>query len=122
MKPNPILTKSFDFSIEIVKFCYAIQKWDNEYIISKQLIRAGTSIGANIEESQDAISKAGFIHKLHVSLKEARESNYGLRILKEVQPFNNNLVEIGILLIKCNELISLLTVILKSTKNNLNRN
>lgn len=122
MKPNPILTKSFDFSIEIVKFCYAIQKRENEYIISKQLIRAGTSIGANIEESQGAISKADFIHKLHVSLKEARESNYWLRILKEVEPFNNNLEEIGILLIKCNELISLLTVILKSTKNNLNRN
>lgn len=122
MKPNPLLDKSFNFSVQVVEFCYSIQQYEKEYIISKQLMRSGTSIGANIEESQGAISKADFISKLHISLKEARESIYWLRILKEVEPFNNKLESIESLLNQCNQITYLLTAILKSTKENLIKN
>jgi four helix bundle protein len=116
MKENIIVTKSFDFAVKIVKFSFQMQNEKKEYVISRQLLKSGTSIGANIEESQGAISKAEFIAKLQISLKEAKEAKYWLRLIQasDIYP-NPNLKE---LTNDCGELIVILTSILKSSKAN----
>ncbi|HLO47094.1 MAG TPA: four helix bundle protein [Kamptonema sp.] len=77
-----ICVRTFTFSVIIVKLCQSIdQKSQTGQIIAKQLLRSGTSIGANVEEAQAAQSKADFINKMTISLKEARETNYWLRLL-----------------------------------------
>ena len=75
--------KSKDFAIRIIKFVRLLQKEEGEKIISNQLFRSGTSIGANIRESYNAQSKADFINKLHIALKEADETAYWLELLYE---------------------------------------
>jgi len=77
---NPVREKSFRFALMIVGLCRELQA-DREYVISKQLMRSGTSIGANIEEAVSAESRKDFLHKLNIALKEARESYYWLRLL-----------------------------------------
>ena len=74
-KENIILSKSFNFALEIITI-YKILISDKEFIISKQLLKSGTSIGANINESVSAESKKDFLHKLTIGLKEARETKY----------------------------------------------
>ena len=82
MSRQDIAERTFQFSIRIVKLCkFLREKKGTAYDLSKQLIRSGTSIGANIEESQSAESKADFIHKMNIALKEARETHYWLRLL-----------------------------------------
>lgn len=81
------VTKSFNFSVDIVKLCFEIQKNRKEYILTKQLIRSATSVAANIEEAQGAFSKADFIFKIQISLKEARETSYWLRLIKATELF-----------------------------------
>lgn len=78
---NPIREKSFGFGLMIVNLCRNLQA-DREYVISKQLMRSGTAIGANVEEAVSAESRKDFLHKLNLALKEARESHYWLRLLK----------------------------------------
>jgi four helix bundle protein len=77
---NPIREKSFDFALKIIGLCRELQS-DREYVISRQLMRSGTSIGANVEEAVSAESRKDFLHKMNVALKEARESLYWLRLL-----------------------------------------
>ena len=77
---NPIREKSFNLALMIVGLCRQLQN-DREYVISKQLMRSGTAIGANVEEAVSAESRKDFLHKLNLALKEARESHYWLRIL-----------------------------------------
>jgi four helix bundle protein len=77
---NPVREKSFDFALEIIGLCRELQD-SREYVISKQLMRSGTSIGANIEEAVSAESRRDFLHKMNLALKEARESHYWLRLL-----------------------------------------
>ncbi len=113
------VTKSFDFSVSIVKFCFEVQKKKHEYIITKQLLRSATSIAANIEEAQGAFSKRDFIYKLQISLKEARETYYWLRLIKSAQIFEE--YNVDEYLVKSNELIILLTRILKTSKEKLNK-
>jgi len=84
-----------------------------EYVLSKQLLRSGTSIGANIEEAQAAQSKKDFISKMSIVSKEARESHYWLRLLKY-----GKFISKDDLLDDCEELIKLLTSIVKSSENN----
>ena len=97
MKENILLNKSFKFSIRIVKLYKYLCEEKKEYILSKQLLRCGTSIGANINESQEAQSKNDFISKLSISLKEARESKYWIELLKETDYLTdkeaNNILE-----------------------------
>lgn len=82
MKQNNIIQdKSFSFAIRIVKAYKFLQKERGEFILSKQLLRSGTSIGANIEEAIGAQSKADFISKLSIAYKEARETKYWLKLL-----------------------------------------
>jgi four helix bundle protein len=83
MKENIIQTKSFKFALRIIKLYKCLTDEKKEYILSKQLLRSGTSIGANIEESIGGQSKSDFISKLSVAYKEARESMYWIKLLQE---------------------------------------
>lgn len=116
MKENLINQKAFNFAVEAVLFCKILQEENKEYIISKQLIRSATSVGANLEEGQGAISRADFIHKNHISLKEARESKYWLRLIIATNLHDSKK---PIELIKsCEEIIYIITKILITAKAN----
>ena len=78
MKKNIVKDKSFDFAIRIVKLYQYLTTEKNEYILSKQLLRSGTSVGAMVRESEHAQSKADFIHKLSIAQKESNEILYWL--------------------------------------------
>ncbi len=102
MKENLIVNKTYDFAIKIVRLSQKLQK-QKEFILSKQLLRSGTSIGANVEEAIGGISKKEFRAKMSISYKEARETNYWLRILKDTgyidsQEFNQLTIEITCIL------------------------
>jgi four helix bundle protein len=83
MKKNVIKDKSFDFAIKVVKLYKLLCKDRKEFVMSKQILRSGTSIGAMVRESEHAESKSDFIHKLSVALKEASETEYWLELLYE---------------------------------------
>jgi len=109
--------KSYDFSIRIVKCSQYLQKEKKEYILSKQLIRSGTAVGALVAEGKYAQSKADFINKLYVSLKEANETKYWLRLLKDCGYLNGNMAES--LLVDIEHLIRMLSSSTKTAKENL---
>ena len=112
---NPILEKSFRFATRIVKF-YLIHIKNDHHVkdLFRQILRSGTSIGANVSESQEAASKKDFINKLSIALKEARETEYWLKLLKESSVLKEN--EFASLINDCDELIRLLVSILKKLK------
>ncbi len=83
MKESILLEKSFVFALRIIKLSRYLHNEHREYILSKQIIRSGTSIGALIREAQYAQSKADFLHKLTIALKEANETEYWLLLLSE---------------------------------------
>lgn len=112
---NTIEEKSFHFSVRIVRLCRLLQEERKENILSKQLLRAGTSIGANVAESQQAQSRADFISKLNISLKEAVESNYWIRLLRATDYLSEP--EFESIIADCRELEKLLTAIIKSSRN-----
>jgi four helix bundle protein len=115
---NPLKDKSYQFAIRIVKFYKYIVENKKEFVLSKQVLRSGTSIGAMVEEANQAESKADFIHKLSIANKEANETFYWLRLLKDSEIAGS---EIEPLLNNCSELVRLLTSIIKSTKRNLSK-
>ena len=81
-KPQDIRERAFDFAVDVVKFCRNNEaRISSSRILSRQLLRAATSIGANVEEAQAAASKPDFINKNAIALKEARETHYWLRLL-----------------------------------------
>ena len=82
MNENTIKTKSFQFAIRIVHLYKYLSDEKREYVLSKQILRSGTSIGANVRESQNAESKADFIHKLGIAQKETDETLYWLELLE----------------------------------------
>ena len=82
----------FDFAVRIIKYCRKLPKGKEYDIIKTQLIKAATSGGANYEESQGAISKPDFFNKINIALKEIREANYWLRILKEISRMDDELI------------------------------
>ena len=92
MEQNIILEKSLDFSVAIIKFCEKLEE-QRKYVIAKQLLRSGTSIGANVFEAQHAESRADFVHKMKIAIKEANETLYWLILCErsESYPFDNNL-------------------------------
>jgi len=81
MKENVVLTKSFDFAVRVVNLYKYLVSEKKEYVLSKQLLRSGTSIGALVREAQHTESNADFIHKFSISLKEANETEYWLLLL-----------------------------------------
>ena len=120
MKQNIIKEKSYNFALRIVKAYQFLTAEKKEYILSKQLLRSGTAIGALVREAEYGESSPDFIHKLRISLKEANETQYWLELLKDSQfieedAFNsiNN---------DCVELIKLLTSIINKRRKNENIN
>ena len=111
---NVIESKSFSFAVLIVKLCRYLQSDNKEFVLSKQLLRSGTSIGANVAESQQAQSRADFISKLSIALKEAVETNYWLRLLYATDYLSST--EYSSVITDCKELEKLLTAILKTTR------
>lgn len=117
MKENVLKNKAYEFALEVIKVYRHLSEKQREFILSKQLLRSGTSIGANIEEADGAQSKRDFLHKISVSYKEAKESNYWLRLLKD-----SNLLEsehADLLLVQLDELLKIMTAIIKTTKTNI---
>ena len=114
---NALVEKSFTFSVRIVRFYLFLLK-NNRHIepLLKQILRSGTSIGANVSESQSAYTKKDFINKLGISLKESRETEYWLKLLKETDLIGKD--EFESLNNDCIELIKLLTAIIKKAKSN----
>ena len=114
MKENIIKTKSYAFAVRIVKACQYLSKQQGEFVLSKQLLRSGTAIGALVAESENAQSKADFINKLNIALKEANETQYWLSLLKDTNFLEENVfVSMNS---DCNELVALLVSIIKTTK------
>ena len=106
--------KSFRFAIRIVNLYKYLRKEKKEFVLSKQMLRSGTSIGANIAESQQAQSRADFLAKLNIALKEAAETDYWLRLLHATDYMSD--AEFYSVHDDCTELEKMLTAIIKSTK------
>jgi len=85
---NPIVFKSFQFALAIIEFCELLEN-RKKFVIAKQLLKSGTSIGANVREAQNAESKADFIHKLKISLKECEETEYWLELCDQADSYPN---------------------------------
>jgi len=114
MKENIIKNKSFDFALRIVKLYQYLIDSKKEFVLSKQILRSGTSIGALIRESEHAESTADFIHKLSISLKEANETEYWLQLLEKSDYITN--IEFESINKDLTEILKLLTSIIKTTK------
>jgi four helix bundle protein len=93
MKDNIILDKTYKFAVRIVKLNKYICESTNQYDIARQILRSGTSIGANTEEAIGAESKKDFVHKISISYKEARETKFWLRLLKDAEILDKKFVE-----------------------------
>lgn len=115
---NAILDKSFSFAVRIVKLYQHLCTEQKEYVLSKQLLRSGTSIGANVNEAQAAQSIKDFIAKMSISSKEARETQYWLQLLCETGYLDPESQHVKSLLNESLELIKLLTSIIKTTSQN----
>ena len=111
---NPIQNKSFHFAVRVVNLCRYLQTEQKEYILTKQLMKSGTSIGANVSESQQAQSRPDFVNKLNIALKEAYETNYWLRLLRETNFLTEE--EFQSIITDCQELERLLISIIKKAK------
>ena len=113
MSENIVVNKSFDFAVRIVKlYKYLIQN-TKDYDIAKQLLRSGTSIGANIAEAQKSQSRADFTAKLFIALKEANETDYWLRLLYKTEYLNKK--EFNSIYNDIKEIIAILVSICKKT-------
>ena len=111
---NVVEKKSFEFAVKIVNVTRELRLSGCEYSLANQLMRSGTSIGANISEAQQAQSKKDFIAKMSIALKEANETRYWIRLLKETRSMQSKISDE--LIVQTNELISLLSKIIKSAK------
>lgn len=112
MKENLIQTKSFEFALAITSLYIKLQK-EREFIISKQILRSSTSIGANVEEAIAAQSRKDFVNKLSISLKEARETRYWLRLLQESELTG---IDVSKYQKEALEIVNILSAIVKTTK------
>ena len=111
---NIIEIKSFDFAVRIVNLYKHLTADKNEYVLSKQLLRSGTSIGANITEAERAQSKPDFYAKMSIALKEANETDYWIRLLHKTEYLTD--IEYDRINRDVNEIISLLVAITKTVK------
>ena len=113
---NVVQTKSYAFAVRIVKLYQHLINTKKEYVLSKQILRSGTSIGANVEEAIGGQSKSDFISKLSIAYKEARETSYWLRLLKDTDYLT--LKEFESIYPDIEELCRIIGSIQKSTKGN----
>ncbi len=119
MKENIVESKSLDFAVKCIELYKHLTFESKEYILSKQMVRSGTSIGANIKEAVRGQSNADFISKMSISLKEASETEYWLTLLertKYITPF-----QFQSMITDCKELIAILTSITKTAKLNIDK-
>ena len=115
MKDNIIVNKSFDFAVKTVRIYQKLTLEKREFVLSKQLLKSGTSIGANIEEAVGGFSRKDFIAKLQISYKEARETKYWLKLLYVTNYIDKTDSES--LLADTEEILKILVSILKTSKN-----
>ena len=115
MKESILKIKSYKFALRIVKLYQFLVKEKKEFVLSKQILCSGTSIGALIREAEFAQSKADFINKMNIALKEANETIYWLEILNESGYFNDKLFQS--LCDDCKELVKMLVSTVKTSKN-----
>ena len=110
---NIVVEKSLAFSIEVIKFCELLDT-QKKFVIAKQLLRSGTSIGANVFEAQHAESRADFVHKMKIAIKEANETEYWLLLCEKSKsyPFDSKLKEL------IAELVRIISRIIFSAKTN----
>ena len=111
---NMIESKSFDFAVRIVKLYKFLTEQKSEQVLSKQLLRAGTSIGANVAEAQQAQSKADFLSKINIALKEATETKYWIKLLSATGYLSG--YETDSIYSDCVEVEKILVSIVKSLK------
>lgn len=116
MKENVILKKTYSFALKIIQVYFKL-KTAKEFELSRQLLRGGTSIGANTEEGSVAQTKKDFIAKFSISLKESRETHYWLRLLKDSELIDSK--EAQFLIQDCEEIQKIITSILKTPRQNL---
>src|SRR6478672_8087844 len=109
---NIVQQKSYEFALAIIRLFMGLQG-QREFVLSRQLLRSGTSIGANVEEALAAQSRADFMSKMCIASKEARETNYWLRLLRDSELAS---VDVSCQLAQSEEIIKILTSIVKSTK------
>ena len=113
MKENLILEKSYALALAVIPLCRELQMKQHEYVLSRQLIKSGTSIGANVEEAQAGQSRADFLSKMSVAAKEARETHYWLRLIRDSKLLSEKTV--APVLDLTEEVRRILTAIVKST-------
>ncbi|HHY57502.1 MAG TPA: four helix bundle protein [Chloroflexi bacterium] len=116
LQKNVVAEKSKQFAVRIIRFYKYLCSEQKEFVLSKQILRSGTSIGANVRESRNAQSKADFISKMSIALKEADETAYWLELLKESETIDQK--QFKSLYDDVEELIRLLTTIIKTAKSN----
>lgn len=116
LENNPLQNKSYDFALLIVKMSKKLMKNEKEFVLSKQLLRSGTSVGANIVEANGAISTADFSAKISIAYKECLETKYWLHILKDSEYILEK--EFSDLYRKADEIAKILFSILKKTRIN----
>ena len=116
MKENIIASKSYTFALRIIKLYKYLVAEEKEYVLSKQVLRSGTSIGALVKEAEHAQSKADFVHKMNIALKEANETEYWLMLLKDSGYIDEN--SFNSIHPKNIELIKLLVSIVKTSRLN----
>jgi four helix bundle protein len=117
-RKNIVEEKSFDFALLVIQVVKSIQNEEKEYILTKQLMRSGTSIGAMVREAEHAESKKYFIHKMSIGLKEANETRYWLELLYKFDYLKE--IVFKKLSNDCTQIIKLIASIVKTSKSNLN--
>lgn len=115
-KENPVKDKSYSFALKTVTFCKSLIENKKEFVLSKQYMKSGTSVGANIEEASQAQSRNDFVSKMSIALKEAYESRYWIRLIRDSGYATKEETE-G-LITEITEIICLLVVIIKTAKQN----
>ncbi len=118
MKKNIIQEKTYTFALEIVQVCRKLQE-QKDFILANQLLKSGTSVGANVRESQSAVSNKDFIHKLSIALKESQETDFWLHLLKDSNTIESD--EADGLIRKNNENARILSKIILTSKKKLSR-
>ncbi len=108
--------KSYAFAIRVIRAYKFLSSEQREFVLSKQILRSGTAIGALIREAEHAESKADFIHKLSIALKEANETEYWLMLLHDTDYIDDK--SFASIVIDCQELIKMLISIIKTSKEN----
>ena len=115
-KESVLKEKSYAFAIRVINLAKFLREEKKEFILSKQIVRCGTSVGANIEEASGAQSNNDFIAKLHISLKEAKETHYWVRLLRDTEYISKEQAQS--LIDDIDEIITILTKSLKTIKSN----